>query len=136
MTIRIGIDKAARYRLLSDAINTERDRRIEAGFRFLGKPFDFDPDSVANITGAGATAGIAVAMGAVAGDLRWADPDREFTWLAADNDLIPMDAPTCFSFARAAMRHKQAHIFAARAIKDMDPVPADHADDKYWPHPA
>jgi len=56
------IDKAARYRKQADAINVERDRRIAAGFWFDGKRFDFDPDSVANITGAGASAGIAGAM--------------------------------------------------------------------------
>lgn len=133
MTIRISINKAARYRMLSDAINAERDRRIEASFTFRGKPFDFDPDSVANIAGAGALAGIAAAMGAIAGDLRWAGPDRDFSWLAADNAPVPMDAPTCFAFARAAMRHKQANIFAARAIKDMDPIPEDYTADKYWP---
>ncbi len=136
MTVRIGIDKAARYRLLSDAINVERDRRIAAGFRFEGKRFDFDRDSVTNITGAGALAGIAVAMGARAGGLRWADPDRDFTWLAADNTHVPMSASTYFAFARAAMLHKQAHIFAARAIKDMVPIPDNFTDDKYWPHSA
>ncbi len=135
MTIRIGIDKAARYRQFSDAINAERDRRIAAGFTFQGKRFDFDPDSVANITGAGATAGIAVAMGAVADDLRWVDRRVDFTWLAADNSHVPMDALTCFAFARAAMQHKQAHIFAARALKDMEPVPVDYTDDRYWPQP-
>ena len=135
MTIRIGIDKAARYRQFSDAINAERDRRITAGFWFDGKRFDFDPDSVANITGAGASAGIAVAMGAKTGDLRWADPRVDFSWLTADNSKMLMDARTCFAFARAAMQHKQAHIFAARAIKDMVPIPDNFSDDRYWPQP-
>jgi len=140
MTIRIGINKAVRYRQLSDAINAERDRRIAAGFWFDGKRFDFDRDSVANITGAGASAGIAVAMagktGVKTGDLRWADPRVDFSWLAADNSKIPMDARTCFAFARAAMQHKQAHIFAARAIKDMVSIPDNFTDDTYWPYSA
>ena len=33
----------------------------------------------------------------------------------------------------AELRHKQALIFAARALKDLDPIPADFADDSYWP---
>lgn len=34
----------------------------------------------------------------------------------------------------AAMAHKEGHIRAARALKDMDPIPTDFATNPgYWP---
>lgn len=115
------------------AVNIERDRRIAAGFSFNGHRFDFDPDSVANITGAGASAGVAVSLGAVVGNLRWANPDTDFVWLSAAKVSVPMDAPTCFAFSQAAMMHKQAHVFAARALKDAADLPDNWKDDAFWP---
>lgn len=133
MTIEIGINRNSRNARLRAEINAERDRRIVEGFVFMGRRFDFDQESAANITGAGASAGVAVAMGAAAGDLRWADPGRDFTFLSRENVPVPMDAQTCFAFSQAAMAHKAAHIFAARHIKDLNPVPYDYTDDRRWP---
>lgn len=36
-------------------------------------------------------------------------------------------------FILTASAHKTAHIFAARAFKDTDPVPAGFIDNGYWP---
>ena len=124
--------KLARHRLVQ-AINAERDRRVSAGFVFQGHRFDFDQDSAANITGAGASAGIAMALGAEQGNLRWADPEKDFSFLSQDNVWLPMDAHTCFAFSQAALRHKHAHIRAARSIKDTVPVPQDFTNDVFWP---
>ena len=55
-----------------------------------------------------------------------------FAWIAADNSAVPMDAQTVVRFGYAALAHKQAHIFAARTLKDTDPIP-DPSDDQYWP---
>lgn len=128
-------DKPAQIarRALQDQISQERNRRLLANFGFMGYSFDFDPDSVANITGAGSSAGIAMAMGAGAGNLRWASEETDFTWLSKDNVAVPMDAQTCFAFSQAAMLHKQQHIFAARALKDADPIPGNWWSDEYWP---
>ena len=71
--------------------------------------------------------------GAEPGDLRWHGGDSDFVWIAADNSLTPMDAQTMFGFGQVAMAHKQAHIFAARTLKDAEPIPADYVDDGYWP---
>ncbi|MFT7596617.1 MAG: hypothetical protein ACI8R4_003953 [Paracoccaceae bacterium] len=136
MTVRIGIDKAARYRQLSDAINAERDRRIEARFTFRGRRFDFDEASKMRITGAATLAGFAIGAGAQPGDYRWNGGAVGFTWLSRDNVAVPLDAPTMFAMGQAAAEHERAHIFAARAIKDMAPVPDGFADDKYWPQTA
>ncbi|MFN7224426.1 MAG: DUF4376 domain-containing protein, partial [Paracoccaceae bacterium] len=114
-------------------VNAERDRRMSATFLFSGKRYDCDRDSTARITGAATLAGFALGAGAQPGDLRWHGGDADFVWIAADNSFTPMDAPTCFAFGQAAAANQSAHIFAARALKDMDPIPADFADDTRWP---
>lgn len=114
-------------------VNAERDRRIGAGFSFAGKHFAFDPDSKQRVTGAATLAGFALAQGAVAGNLLWHGGETPFAWIADDNTLVEMDAPTCFAFGQAAAAHETAHIFASRQLKDISPIPADYADDAHWP---
>lgn len=117
----------------SEVVNAERDRRIVSGFTFAGVLYDFTIQAKADITAAGAMAGIAAIAGAQPGNLFWSDPETEFKWIAADNSRIPMDAQTCIAFSRVAMKHYVGHIEAARNLKDMKTIPADYADDKYWP---
>jgi len=101
------------------AVDRERDRRIAAGFTFQGVGFQTDPDSVKRIAGAASAALVAITIDAAApGDLRWADPDADFVWIAADNSLVPMDAPSVIAFGKAYMAHERALVFAAKAIKD------------------
>ncbi len=79
------------------------------------------------------------AVDAEPGNLAWQrllDPNAppEFRWIAADNTTHAMDAQTAMQFGYAALNHKQAHIFAARALKNMAPIPADFAmNPAYWP---
>lgn len=117
----------------SQDINAERDSRIASGFSFGGKVYDFDPESKSRVTGAATLAGFAVANGATAGNLVWHGGSEPFAWIAHDNTLVTMDAPTCFAFGQAAAAHETAHIFAARAIKEMTPIPANFKDDEFWP---
>lgn len=118
----------------SEMVNHERDRRIHAGFVFGGKTYAFDPSSKQRVTGAGTLAGFAIAAGAQPGDMLWHGGQQPFRWIADDNSLTEMDAQTCFAFGQAAAAHEEAHIFAARAIKDMTPIPADYAtNESYWP---
>lgn len=117
----------------SGDVDAERDRRIAAGFVFGGALFQTRPEDRENIAGASTAALAAIIAGAHAGDLRWHGGDADFAWIAADNSLHTMDAQTMFAFGQAAMAHKQSHIFAARALKDMDPIPAGYADNTYWP---
>jgi hypothetical protein len=125
-----------------DQVDIERDRRTDGLFIFAVTPelsvvFQSRPADRENIAGASTAALASIILGTgTAGNLRWADPDNDFAWIAADNSLIPMDAPTMFAFGQATMAHKQRHIFAARAIKDMVPIPDDYAsNDAYWPAP-
>lgn len=114
-------------------VDAERDRRISAGFTFAGKSYQSRPEDRENIAGASTAALAAMVSGAQPNNLRWHGGDSDFVWIAADNSLTPMDAQTMFAFGQAAMAHKQAHIFAARAIKDAEPIPANYAGDGYWP---
>jgi hypothetical protein len=133
MSIEIGINSVARHARLSGSVSAERDRRIEAGFLFAGHMFQLDLQSKARITGAATLAGFAIGAGVSADDLRWNGAAVDFTWLSQSNAVVPMDAPTCFAFGAAAAEHERAHIFAARALKDLAQIPADYADDAYWP---
>ncbi len=101
------------------AVNVERDRRMRLPFTFAGHPFDYDDASQKRITGAAALAGFALTLGGkLPGDMVWHGGDTPFTWIAADNALIQMDAPTTFALGQAAAAWESAHIFAARALKD------------------
>ncbi len=114
-------------------LNAERDRRIAAGFVYGGNVFDFDDRAKANISGAAQLAFMAIVAGAQPEDLFWNGGLSPFTWIAQDNSLVTMDAQTVVEFGRTAAEHEQAHIFAARALKDMEPIPDDFTDDSYWP---
>lgn len=115
-------------------VDSERDRRIAAGFTFNGVAYQSRRQDRENIAGASTAALAAMVNGAPPGDFRWHGGDSDFEWIAADNSTHPLDAQTTFAMGQAAMAHKQAHIFAARALKDMDPIPADFAsNDAYWP---
>lgn len=117
-----------------------RDRKIAGGFTFNGTRFQTDPESVKRIAGAASAAHVAITQnGAAVGDLRWADPDSDFHWIAADNALVPMDAPTVVAFGQAYLAHERAMVFTAKAIKDEIRAgtyagdPAAAGQDPRWP---
>ncbi len=118
---------------LKEQVNAERDRRINGGFVFGGVEYQSRPEDRENIAGAATAALGAIVAGAQPGDLRWHGGTEDFTWIAADNTMHTMDAQTVYAFGQAAMAHKQAHIFAARTLKDADPIPGDFAGDQWWP---
>ena len=114
-------------------VDIERDRRINNGFMFNGVSYQAAQEDRENISGASQVALEAIMNGAQPGDLYWHGGTTPFVWIAADNSLNPMDAQTMFDFGKSAMSHKQAMIFKARAIKDMNPIPADYAtNETYW----
>lgn len=119
--------------VLREGVNAERDRRIQSGFTFNGVRFQTRPDDQKRIAGVGTMALGAMVNGAQAGDLRWADPDSDFAWIAEDNTEVTMDAQTAFAFGLAYAAWERAHIFAARAIKELELIPEDYADDSHWP---
>jgi hypothetical protein len=92
-----------------------------------------DNESKARIIGAATLAGFAMAAGAAAGNYRWHGGTSDFVWIADDNSLNLMDAPTCFAFGQAAASWETKCIFAARAIKSTSPIPTDYTNNSYWP---
>ncbi|VXC71607.1 hypothetical protein PSEUDO8Z_160313 [Pseudomonas sp. 8Z] len=114
-------------------VDAERDRRIDGGIEFQGVTFQSRATDRENIAGAAQLGFMAVVSGAQPGDLRWSNADVDFAWIASDNSLVPMDAQTVVAFGKAAAERKQALIFAARQLKDMESIPADYTDDKWWP---
>ncbi|TNB46797.1 DUF4376 domain-containing protein [Martelella lutilitoris] len=118
---------------LRHAVDAERDRRIAAGFVFNGVVYQSRAEDRENIAGAATAALGAMIDGAEAGDYRWHGGDSDFVWIAADNSTHKMDAVTLYALGQAALAHKQAHIFAARTLKDLSPIPADFAADIHWP---
>lgn len=135
--MRIVIDGQARLaaeRAAAEvAIRVERDRRLNADFEFQGVMYQRDQVSLARITGAATLAGFAVAAGSPAGYLRWANPDEDFAWIASDNSVVTMDAQTAFAFGQAAAAVETAIVFAAKTLREMDPIPENFTDDEHWP---
>jgi hypothetical protein len=117
----------------SEDVNTERERRVRGGFIFNNTLFDFGDEAKARISGAATLAGFALGAGSPDGYLRWHQGTDDFAWIAADNSLMTMDAKTCFAFGQAAATHDSKHVFAARELKNMEPIPEDFRDDKWWP---
>lgn len=115
------------------SVTMERDRRIQRGFPFNGKNFDFDSNSKANIAGAAQMAFMAIVAGAPAGYYLWHGGASPFQWIAQDNSLVQMDAMTVVEFGKTAAAWEQSHIFAARMLKDMDIIPLTYTDNIYWP---
>lgn len=115
-------------------VDQERDRRLSV-FVFDGVTYDFDAVSRSRIDKAKTNAMAAMELGAEAGNLRWADAEMEFGWIARDNTFVPMDAPTCLAFGLAAAAWEAKLILACRAIKNRNPIPADFDHDSYWPAP-
>ena len=114
-------------------VKEERDRRVDSGFVFSDKRYQSRQEDRENIAGAGTLAAIAIMNGAKPGDLRWHGGEEDFAWIAEDNSINPMDAFTVIQLGKTAAAWKSAHIFAARALKDLPEIPADFDNDKFWP---
>lgn len=118
--------------ITAEMVDAERDRRLDLNFAFNGVSFQRDPVAIRRITGAGALALGAIVAGAQAGDYYWHGGADPFTWIAADNSLVQMDAQTTYAFAAAAAAIETILVFKAKALKEMEPIPADFTDDSYW----
>lgn len=118
----------------TDEVDAERDQRIDGGMVWNGVTYQTRPQDRENVAGAATMALAAMVNGAQAGDLRWHGGSEDFVWIAEDNSVHTFDAQTFFAFAQAMAHHKSALIFAARALKDSDPIPEDYAtNEDYWP---
>lgn len=116
-------------------VDQERDRRVAMGFVYNGKAFETNSQSQMNdILGKMTDSMAAILIDRVdPASLKWSDPDHDFYWSAADGSLVPMTAPECLEFTRAAVRRKEQLVAAGLALKAMDPIPQDYWTDNYWP---
>jgi hypothetical protein len=115
-------------------VDAEATRRVAAGFVFNGTHYQSDALAQKRITGAAALAHQAITVnGKAPTDTKWHGGSTDFAWIATDNSLVGMDAQTVLAFGAAAANWESVHVFAAKALKDTDPIPADYVDDKYWP---
>lgn len=118
---------------LHAAINVERERRIAAGCEFGGHVFQTDERSKLRISGAAQMALGAIINGAQANDFRWHGGSTDFSFTAADNTAVPMDAPTMWSFGVAVGQREKFLLDKARALKDRPGGPPGNYDaDEHW----
>ncbi|WP_443096608.1 DUF4376 domain-containing protein [Pseudomonas solani] len=99
---------------------------------FNGAHFQSRPIDRERIIEAAQLALMAMTGGAKSDDLRWMEPEQDFTWITADNTLMPMDAHTILAFATAVAARTRALVLAGRRLKDMEAVPCDYTSDKWW----
>lgn len=117
----------------ADEVDAERNRRINSGFRFDGHVYQSDPDSRENIAGAFNLALAHISQGGDANQTDWMEPGTSSEWRTRDNVQVPMTPSKMLDFGKAAFAHKASHIYAARALKAADPIPADFEADTHWP---
>lgn len=120
------------------AVDTEAERRTHLGFDFQGHHIQTrgEPkNDMLKITGAAAAASIALTLGGkTAEDLRWFDPDVDFTWIDEANAEFPLDAPGMIALGQAAAAHVQFFVKTGRAIKNriIAGEVLDPTDDALW----
>ena len=118
------------------AVMAMRDAKVEAGITFNGVAFQTRKDDYLIIAGAAQLAFMAVVAGAQPGDLYWHGEETPFAWIALDNSIMTMDAPTVVEFGRAVAARRSACIFHARELKDQIDAAADPRTvniDTGWP---
>ncbi|NIZ63520.1 hypothetical protein DL239_21420 [Sedimentitalea sp. CY04] len=114
-------------------LNLPKYPQVLTSDMFQGKSYDCGAESRQNISGASTLALGAISQGAQPGNLLWHGASDDFTWLAIDNVAVAMDAQTVFEFGAKAAEHVRVHVFAARALKNAAPIPANYQDDSHWP---
>lgn len=119
--------------MIKKEITKHRDQLIMQGFFYNGVKFDSRPEDQKRISGAALLAFMAVTAGAQANNYLWHGGSEPFVWIAQDNSVVQMDAFTVIDFAKTAAFHESGHVFAARNLKNMNPIPEDYTNPIYWP---
>lgn len=99
-------------------IDAERDARIDGGFTFGAHTYQSRPSDRENVMGAAQLALAYLGSGGDPLSLRWANPDADFVWIAADNQAVPLTAADVVALFQAGVAFKSALTFYARAMKD------------------
>lgn len=99
-------------------IDNERDARIDGGFTFGAHTYQSRTSDRENVMGAAQLALAYLGAGGDPSSLRWANPDDDFVWIAADNQTVPLTAADVVALFQAGVAFKSALTFYARAMKD------------------
>lgn len=113
------------------AIDQERDRRIDSGFTFGAHTFQSRASDRENVMGAAQLAMAYLGAGGDPSSLRWANPDADFVWIAADNQTVPLSAPDVVALLQTGVAFKSVLTFYARAMKDAV-IAADDPSSVEW----
>ena len=120
----------------TDVIEAEKFRRFELGFEFMGNVYQARQIDIGNFNGATLAAFLAISLeGKTAGDLRWADPNKDFFWITKDNESVAIDAPTMIALGKTAMAYVSYITTRARYLKDevlTGTVYEDITNDALW----
>lgn len=117
-------DAAETRRTAEMAINDERQRRLVAGKVINGVHVTGDDDDARNLTNLAMGAQMRVAAGDLTTITVYRDGDN------VDHDLTP---PQLIALWMASTEYVSALYAASWALKALDPIPADFAEDAYWP---
>jgi hypothetical protein len=113
----------------TEAVNVERDTRIEGGYDFVHDDETYLIQSAQsdreNVIGLAVAAMGALSQGADAGDLEWLVPGMPFGFIAADNRAIPLDAAGMMALYQRGLGFKMSVTLYARALKDACLAAAD-----------
>ena len=105
---QVASNLAAKKDQMVQAVNARRDAAEEAGFAYLGKPFDSDSRSVQRINTAVQAAQVALAASA----------PFVLEWMCADNTTLTLDAQQMLGVPVALATHANAVHLNGRNLKD------------------
>jgi len=109
------------------AINAERQRRIEAGTIINGVYVTGRDEDARNLTNLALAAQMRIGMG---------DTDTLTTYRDGDNVDHDLTPPQMLALWQQSAEYVSELYAASWAIKAMDPLPEDVADDGLWPEVA
>jgi len=111
--------KAQRAEQMTARVNALRDAKINGGVVHEAVTYQSDARSRENILGVGLSAALALLLAKVdPASLRWSDGNRDFEFIAADNNRVKMTAPQAASLYRRSAKYKSDLMLHARALKD------------------
>lgn len=108
---------AARKTVRKNDVTALRDQKVDAGFMFEGVLYQSRPQDRENVSGVHQRAKDWLDGGGDPTTLRWANPNVDFVFIAADNSMHPMTAPTAKALGVALYDFKSACIFHAYELK-------------------
>lgn len=109
---------------LCDAINADRTRRIVAGKVIDGIHVTGRDEDARNLTNLALAAQLRISTGDTSTVTLFRDGDN------VDHELAPLQV---MSLWQQSSEYVSALYAASWALKALDPIPADFADDSYWP---